>query len=282
MIRTFAEMIKFEHSVFALPFALVGMLYAAGGWPGWKPFLLILIAMVAARTAAMTFNRIADRQLDAKNARTRNRALPAGRISLRAAWGFLLASVALFFASAALLNSLALLLSPLALAILLGYSYTKRFTPLCHLFVGLALGIAPAAAWVAVKGVFSWTPLFWILTVMFWTAGFDVLYALQDETFDKAHNLKSIPAALGRAPAIAISRLFHVLAIVFAVCAGIVVSAGLPYYVGCAFAACLLTYEQSLVSPANLSKLDVAFFTMNGYVSIAFGFFAILDVLTMP
>jgi 4-hydroxybenzoate polyprenyltransferase len=193
---------------------------------------------------------------------------------------FLIVSVALFFAAAALLNPLTLALSPLALLVLMFYSYTKRFTWLCHLFVGLSLGLAPAAAWVAVTGEFSWAPLFWILAVMFWTGGFDILYALQDEEFDRANGLHSIPAKFSRRKAIWISRAFHVLTVVFLALAGLRVGAGVAYFVGCAFVAGLLTYEQSLVSERDISKLNFAFFTLNGYVSIGFFAFCLVDILT--
>jgi 4-hydroxybenzoate polyprenyltransferase len=193
---------------------------------------------------------------------------------------FLVVSVALFFAAAAFLNPLTLALSPLALLVLMFYSYTKRFTWLCHLFVGLSLGLAPAAAWVAVTGEFSWAPLFWILAVMFWTGGFDILYALQDEEFDRANNLRSIPAKFGRRHAIWISRCFHALVVLFLVLAGLRIGAGIAYFLGSAFVAGLLTYEQSLVSENDISKINFAFFTLNGYVSLGFFAFCLLDVLT--
>jgi 4-hydroxybenzoate polyprenyltransferase len=278
--RTYLEMIKVEHSVFALPFAFVGMMYAAGGWPGWRVFGLIVLAMVSARSAAMALNRLADAKIDALNPRTASRAIPKGDIKVPQVVAFLIVSVALFFAAAALLNPLTLALSPLALLVLMFYSYTKRFTWLCHLFVGLSLGLAPAAAWVAVTGEFSWAPLFWILAVMFWTGGFDILYALQDEEFDRANGLHSIPAKFGRRKAIWISRAFHVLVVVFLVLAGLRVGAGVAYFVGCAFVAGLLTYEQSLVSERDISKLNFAFFTLNGYVSIGFFAFCLVDILT--
>lgn len=278
-LRVYLEMIKVEHSVFALPFAMMGMLYAAGGWPGWRTFVLIVLAMVSARSAAMAFNRIADREIDARNPRTAGRPLQSGALSLQSAYLFFLISCGLFFLAAALLNRLTLLLSPLALAILLFYSYTKRFTALSHLFLGLSLGLAPAAAWVAVTGEFSWTPALWIGAVMFWTAGFDILYALQDVEFDRQQGLRSIPAKFGRRAGILISRVFHILAVTSLVCAGLVVGAGPLYFLGCLFVAGLLIYEQSLVSADDLSRLDAAFFTMNGYVAIGMLFFGFLDVL---
>lgn len=277
--RTYLEMIKVEHSVFALPFALVGMMYAAGGWSGWRVFALIVLAMVSARSAAMAFNRIADAKIDALNPRTAGRAIPKGDLKTGQVVAFLLVSVAVFFAAAALLNPLTLALSPAALFVLMFYSYTKRFTYLCHLFVGLSLGLAPAAAWVAVTGEFSWTPFFWILAVTFWTGGFDTLYALQDEAFDRANGLHSIPAKFGRKNAILASRAFHVLAVAFLTLAGFSVGAGIAYFVGCVFVAALLIYEQSLISEKDISKLNFVFFTLNGYVSIGFFIFCLTDVL---
>jgi len=278
-IRNYLEMIKIEHSVFALPFAMIGMIYAASGWPGWRTFLLIVLAMVSARSAAMAFNRIVDRDIDAKNPRTATRHLPSGKLTLASAWMFFLSSVGFFLLAAALLNALALMLAPIALAVMLGYSYTKRFTWLSHIVLGLSLGIAPAAAWVAVTGTFSWTPALWILSVACWTAGFDILYALQDDEFDRQHGLKSIPARFGKRAAIAISRSLHMLAVVFLVSAGIAVGAGALYFVGCGFAAALLIYEQSLVKADDLSRIDMAFFTLNGYVSIGVFVFALCDVI---
>lgn len=272
-------MIKVEHSVFALPFAFVGMMYAAGGWPGWRVFGLVALAMVSARSAAMAFNRLVDAKIDANNPRTAARALPAGDLRPGQVGSFLAASVAVFFLAAALLNPLALALSPVALFVLMFYSYTKRFTWLCHLLVGLSLGLAPAAAWVAVTGEFSWAPLFWVFAVMFWTAGFDVLYALQDEEFDRESGLHSIPARFGRRAAIVVSRVFHLAAVGFLVAAGFRVDAGIAYFAGCAAVLALLAYEQSLVSEDDISKLNFAFFTLNGYVSIGFFAFCLLDVL---
>lgn len=279
-LRSLAEMIRFEHSVFALPFALVGMMYAADAFPSARVVVLILVAMVSARTAAMTFNRIADVTFDSENPRTKNRALVTGEIGMQTAVVTLLVSAGVFIISAALINRLTLMLAPIALMVLLGYSYTKRFTPLCHLFVGLSLGIAPAAAWVAVTGVFSWTPVYWLLGVTFWTGGFDVLYALQDEAYDRERGLKSLVVTLGAKNAILASRIFHVAALLFLLAAGVTVGAGLPYFVGCAFAGSLLLYEQSLVKPGDLSKLNLAFFTLNGYIAVSFFFFALIDVLT--
>lgn len=278
-VRKYLEMIKIEHSVFALPFAMIGMMYASGGWPGWRVFGLIVLAMVSARSAAMAFNRIVDRSLDAQNPRTADRHLPTGALSLRSAITFCLLSCLIFFFSAAMLNDLAFVLSPIALAIMLMYSYTKRWTWLSHYVLGLSLGIAPAGAWIAVRGDFAWTPGLWIIAVMCWTAGFDILYSLQDDDFDRRHGLKSIPVRFGRAAAIWISRLSHALSVAALAGAGLVVGAGTMYYVGCGFAAALLVYEQSLVKTNDLSRLNMAFFALNGYVSVGVFLFALLDVV---
>ncbi len=271
------EAIKFEHTIFALPFALMGLIYAADGMPSARVLGWILVAMVGARTAAMAFNRIADRDIDALNPRTRNRALPAGLLTVRQmATLMAIASVAFVYA-AWQLNWLCFWLSPVALIIILGYSYSKRFTPLSHYWLGLSLGIAPSATWIAVRGTLELTPILLTLAVAFWVAGFDILYSLQDYEFDKQYGLRSLPETLGKARAIAISRLSHLICILFFIAAGVALKAGWLYYAGAGFAALMLAYEQSLVSPDDLSKLDVAFFTLNGYVSIGLFVFSLLD-----
>jgi 4-hydroxybenzoate polyprenyltransferase len=212
--RVFLEMIKIEHSLFALPFAMVGMMWASrvsglGLWPGWRIFGLIVVAMVSCRSAAMAWNRIADRDIDALNPRTKVRAIPAGLLSLRTANLYFYGSVTVFLVAAALLNPLALMLAPVALLVTLGYSMTKRFTPLCHYVLGLGLGIAPAAAWVAVRGSMGFEIVALSGAVMFWTAGFDIIYALQDEEFDSGVGLRSLPQTLGKANALNASRISH-------------------------------------------------------------------------
>lgn len=284
MLRTFLAMIKFEHSIFALPFAMIGMMWGSlattgSPWPGWRIFLCILVAMVSCRTAAMAYNRVADRDIDAKNPRTRMRAIPAGLLGVNQVITYLILSCVIFFAAAASLNHLTLLLSPIALFITMFYSRTKRFTPLCHIVLGLSLGIAPAAAWIASTGRLD-IPIGWVtLGVLCWTAGFDVIYALQDEEFDREHGLRSIPETLGKRKALAASRALHVGAITFLTTAGFATHSGLIYFVGVAFAACLLAYEQSLVKPDDLSRVDMAFFTLNGFVSIGVFAFTLVDVL---
>jgi 4-hydroxybenzoate polyprenyltransferase len=273
-IRTVLEMIKFEHSVFALPFALTGALLAARftrhGWPSWKQFLWIVVAMVAARSAAMTLNRIADVRYDKANPRTAQRALATGALSLAFARIFTFAAVAVFLLAAWQLNPLALKLAPVALAILFFYSYTKRFTNWSHLFLGFALGISPAAAWIAVTGYLDPRMLILCAAVTLWVGGFDVLYACQDVDFDKRTGLFSVPKRFGIATALLIARLMHIG--VVALLAWLATSLALPWpaWAGIAVVAALLTYEHSLVKANDLSKLDAAFFAMNGYISISF------------
>jgi 4-hydroxybenzoate polyprenyltransferase len=277
-IRTVLEMIKFEHSVFALPFALVGALLAerAGreAWPAlramsWQ-FLWIVVAMVSARSAAMTMNRIADLRYDCVNPRTQNRALPAGQLSLGFAWMFTLISAAVLVVAAWQLNRLALELSPVALAILFFYSYTKRFTVWSHIVLGFCLGISPAAAWIAVRGSLDLRMLILCAAVTLWVGGFDVLYACQDIEFDKQAGLYSIPKRFGVRGALGIARAMHILMI--ALLAWLALSFGLawPAWVGIGVVAILLGYEHSLVKPNDLSKINAAFFTVNGYISLLF------------
>ena len=268
-IRTTLEMIKIEHTLFALPFALLGAALAARGLPSWRQLLWITLAMVGARSAAMAFNRIADREYDAANPRTRDRAIPAGLLSLPFAWGFTVASAALFFLAAAMLNRLTLALAPLALASVLLYSYTKRFTSLSHLALGWCLSIAPTGAWVAVRGAFdSAVPLLLSLVVLLWTAGFDVLYACQDYDFDRRAGLRSLPARLGVARALTVSRLLHAGA--FAALLGLYFAAGLGALalLGVLLTGALLVYQHSLVRADDLSRLNAAFFTTNAFVSV--------------
>jgi 4-hydroxybenzoate polyprenyltransferase len=278
-LRVYLEMIKFEHSIFALPFAMIGMMWAANGWPGWHVFLWIVVAMVSARSAAMAFNRIADRDIDSANPRTRMRALPAGLLQVRTANLLFLASCAIFVIAAWQLNPLALALSPVALFVTLLYSLTKRFTPLCHFVLGLSLGIAPAAAWIGTSGSLDAVILPLTFGVLFWTAGFDIIYSLQDEEFDREHRLRSLPETLGKARALIVSRICHLLAIASLVTGGILYGAGPLYFAGVGVAACLLTYEQSLVKPDDLSRVNLAFFTLNGFVSIGVFVFALADLL---
>src|SRR5215469_6804653 len=273
-IRTVLEMIKFEHSVFALPFALTGALLAARatahGWPTLRQILWIVVAMVAARSAAMTLNRIADVRYDKENPRTKMRALATGALSVGFAWSFTLIAVAVFFLAAWQLNLLALELAPLAIVILFFYSYTKRFTNWSHLFLGLALGISPAAAWIAITGGLDWRMLILCGAVTMWVGGFDVLYACQDVAFDQAAGLYSVPKRFGIANALRIARLMHVG--VVALLSWLAWSLRLPWpaWAGIVVVALLLAYEHSLVKADDLSKLNAAFFTVNGYISMLF------------
>ncbi|MBZ5539570.1 MAG: putative 4-hydroxybenzoate polyprenyltransferase [Acidobacteriia bacterium] len=273
-LRTVLEMIKFEHSVFALPFALTGALLAARAtthtWPAWRQILWIVVAMVAARSAAMTMNRIADLRFDKANPRTSQRPLVTGALSLGFAWGFTFAAVAVFFLAAWRLNPLALKLAPVALAILFFYSYTKRFTTWSHLVLGLALGISPAAAWIAITGALDLRMLLLCAAVTLWVGGFDVLYACQDVAFDQQAGLYSVPKRFGIPRALLIARGMHVA--VVALLAALAASFALPWpaWAGVAVVATLLAYEHSLVHSDDLSKLDAAFFTVNGYISLLF------------
>ena len=269
-------MIKFEHSVFALPYAMVGMMWAAGGFPGWRTFGLILVAMVTCRTAAMTYNRIADRDIDAKNERTARRAIPAGLLSLRTTNLYFFGSIVLFLVAAGLLNTTTLLLSPLALFITLFYSRTKRFTALCHYWLGMSLGIAPAAAWISVTGTLALVPFLLFGAVALWTAGFDIIYALQDEEFDRQQGLHSVPARFGRERALKISRITHLASLILLAAAFAFFGVGAFGWVAFAYAAGMLTYEQSLVKPHDLSRVNLAFFTLNGFISV--GVFIVLLV----
>ena len=283
-LRVYLEMIKVEHSIFALPFAMIGMMWASRWqrntpWPGWWDFGWIVVAMVSCRSAAMAFNRIADRNIDAENPRTRMRALPAGLLSLRQANRYFYGSCIIFFVAAFMLNRLAFELSPVALAVTLFYSVTKRFTAFCHFILGLSLGIAPAAAWIGVTGTLHPGIIAITGAVLLWTAGFDIIYALQDVDFDKEHKLHSLPEKLGKKKALGISRLCHIDAVILLLYGGALLSAGPIYYGGVAFAAGLLIYEQSLVRPDDLSKVNLAFFTLNGFVSIGVFVFALADQL---
>jgi 4-hydroxybenzoate polyprenyltransferase len=280
------DMIKFEHSIFALPFAGVGALlairdsgYAVAGLAAKLAW--IVVAMVGARSAAMAFNRLLDADVDARNPRTRSRHLPSGVLSKSFAWGFVGASTMVFLAAARMLSPLCLRLAPAALAVVWGYSFTKRFTTFSHLVLGLALGIAPAAAWIALRGSFDWRILPLAAAVMLWTAGFDIIYSCQDYEFDLAEGLFSYPRRFGIAGALAIARGFHalmlacLLALVYAFRLGPISLAGV------AAVAALLAYEHSLVKPDDLSRVNAAFFTVNGYVSVLFFGFWAADILLL-
>lgn len=268
-IRTTLEMIKFEHTLFALPFAFLGAILAANGLPSWRQILWITVAMVGARSAAMSFNRIVDARIDAANPRTEMRAIPAGALSKTFVWAFMGVSVALFFLAAWRLNRLTLILAPVALASVLLYSYTKRFTTFSHLFLGWALSIAPTGAWIAVRGALdSPVPILLSVVVMMWTAGFDVLYACQDADFDRKSGLHSIPEKFGIAGALRIARIFHGQAFMALILLYLFAQLGTLGLVGVILTGALLAYQHSLVRPNDLSRLNAAFFTTNAFVSV--------------
>ncbi len=278
-LRTTLEMIKWEHSIFVLPFALCGAMLAANGLPAGRQLGWIVVAMVAARSAAMAFNRLADASIDASNPRTQTRALPAGHLTSGFVATFVVASGLVFVTAAWQLNRLSLLLSPFALAIILLYSYTKRFTRWSHLVLGLAMGIAPAAAWIAVRG--SLDPRILLLTaaVTFWGGGFDVLYSCQDYEFDRSSGLHSVPRFFGIRNALRLARFFHVLMVLLLICVVLAFGLGKLAIAGVIVVGLLLAYEHSLVSVDDLSKLNAAFFTMNGVISVMFFFFVAGDLL---
>ncbi|HMH00637.1 MAG TPA: UbiA-like polyprenyltransferase, partial [Terriglobales bacterium] len=272
-------MIKWEHSIFALPFALCGAMLAANGLPAVHQLVWIIVAMVAARSAAMAFNRLADVSMDAANPRTRTRALPAKELSPQFVSSFVVASCAIFVLAASQLNRLSLLLSPVALAVVLLYSYTKRFTRWSHLVLGLALGIAPAAAWIAVRGTLDPRILLLTAAVTFWVGGFDVLYSCQDYDFDRQTGLHSVPRYCGIARALWVARLFHLLMLLLLIALVLAFGLGKLAVAGIVVVALLLVYEHSLVSAEDLSRLNAAFFTMNGVISVLFFFFIAGDLL---
>jgi len=277
----YVNLVKLPHTVFALPFALVGAVLGSYRRPiRLAEVLWVIIAFTAARFAAMAFNRIADRELDARNPRTAMRELPRGVLGVRETWLAVVIALGVFVFAAARLNTLCLALSPVAIAWIFFYSYTKRFTSWSHLVLGVSLAIAPVGGYLAVTG--AWSRPWWMLIVLTigvagWVAGFDIFYSLQDTVFDREQRLNSIPVALGDARAIRVARVLHIVSIGALAMVGLVMGAGVWYFVGTAIAAALLFYEHSLVAPSDLSKLDAAFFTMNGMISIAFFFFVLLD-----
>jgi 4-hydroxybenzoate polyprenyltransferase len=267
-LRHFLDAIKFEHTVFALPFAYVAMVLAANGWPDVRIVGWVTLAMISGRTLAMSVNRLADRWFDARNPRTRGRHLPAGLLTPAQVTTAAVAAGAVFLLSAWMLNPLCLALAPLAIVFLVGYSYTKRFTWLSHWILGFTDGIAAAGGWIAVRGGFD-PPVFvlWFaLTV--WIAGFDLIYACQDVEFDRAEGLHSVPARFGVAAALRIAKVCHVLTVAAFALLGVLMGLGVLYWAGVALVAGLLVYEHSLVSPTDLSRLDVAFFNVNGYIAV--------------
>lgn len=290
-VKNYLSLIKFSHTIFALPFALIGFVLGINYLKSEMEdvqiefnfysytFLFVLLCMIFARSAAMAFNRYLDRSFDEKNPRTAIREIPAGIISANSALLFTIIMSALFIATTYFINSLCFYLSPVALLVVLGYSFTKRFTPLCHLVLGLGLSLAPIGAYLAVTGAFALLPILFSFTVLFWVSGFDVIYALQDEEFDKKYQLKSIPVWLGKNKALRVSELLHLLSALCVLAAGFLGGFGIWYWVGAVFFIGLLVYQHLLVKPNDLSKVNMAFFTTNGIASVVFAVFVITDIL---
>ncbi|MBL0225263.1 MAG: 4-hydroxybenzoate octaprenyltransferase [Geobacteraceae bacterium] len=274
----FLEMIKFSHTVFALPFALTGALLAAGGLPGGYQLIWIVLAMVGARTAAMGLNRLIDADIDARNPRTAVRAIPAGLIGKGMTLGFIIASMALLLLAAARLNPLCFKLAPVAVFFLVLYSYCKRFTALAHIVLGICLAAAPIGAWIAIRGTLDLPAVVLGCVVLFWVAGFDILYALQDLEFDRGAGLHSIPVALGVNGSLWAARLFHLVMLGFLILLTTVMQLGFWFLAGIVIVAAMLAYEHWLLRNGDLTKLDAAFFNMNGYISVAILIFTALDV----
>lgn len=280
-MKKYFSLVLFAHSVFALPFAFIGFFLAVVSTQhafDWKKLIFMLACMVFARNAAMAFNRYLDRDIDALNPRTAVRDIPAGRISAKQALNFTTFNSLFFMASAWFINPLCFYLSPIALFVVLGYSYTKRFTALCHLILGLGLGLAPLGAYLAVTNEFHIVPVFYSIAVIFWVSGFDIIYALQDEQFDRQHKLKSIPTLLGTKKALRLSEIFHIISGIFVVLPLFYVQLSWLYIVGVAFYFLLLIYQHTLVNAKDLSKVDRAFMTTNGVASVIFAAFFLLDI----
>jgi len=302
-VKRYLSLVKFSHTIFAMPFAMIGFALGVYRFPsgqqgslnqtvGWghaitnlifwernvKLFLLVILCMIFARSAAMAFNRYLDRHFDAKNPRTAIREIPSGVIRANSALWFTIICCVLFMLCSFLINTLCFLLSPVALFVVLGYSYTKRFTALCHLVLGLGLSLAPIGAYLAVAGRFDWLPVMFSLTVLFWVSGFDIIYALQDEEFDKSQNLYSFPAALGKTKALRVSEILHLLSGLIVVVAGIFGKFGLAYWAGVLVFAGMLIYQHSIVKPHDLRRVNIAFMTANGIASVVFSLFVISDL----
>jgi 4-hydroxybenzoate polyprenyltransferase len=296
-VKNYLSLIKFSHTIFAMPFAVIGfflgLFETTSIVPGWHTrifptqlpweqigikFLLVLLCMVFARSAAMAFNRYLDRKFDAKNPRTAIREIPSGIITPKNALVFTIVSCTLFLITCFFINKLCFYLSPVALAVVLGYSYTKRFTPLCHLILGLGLSLAPIGAYLAVTDVFALLPILFSLAVLFWVSGFDIIYALQDEEFDKENKLYSIPASLGKVKALRVSEFLHLLSASVIVLAGYYGNFGWLYWMGAAVFIIMLGYQHSVVKPGDLRRVNLAFMTANGIASVVFAIFVIADL----
>ena len=276
------SLVLFAHSIFALPFAIIGFFLAINTTSfefEWSLFALMLLCMVTARNAAMAFNRYLDRDIDALNPRTAVRDIPAGRISAKNALVFTIVNCVIFMLATYFINPMCLILSPVALFVVLFYSYMKRISPLCHLVLGLGLGLAPVGAYLAVTGEFNIVPIFYGLSVLTWVSGFDIIYALQDEHFDRENGLNSIPANFGGVKALKISEILHFLSFIFILLPSFYTEVGLLYYVGVIFYGLLLIYQHRIVSATDLSRVDRAFMTTNGIASVIFACFYLLDVV---
>ncbi|WP_035102027.1 UbiA-like polyprenyltransferase [Aneurinibacillus terranovensis] len=282
-LRIILEMIKFEHTIFALPFAFMGAILGSyvvkGTWPSWGQIFWIIVAMVGARSAAMALNRLIDRKFDGENPRTKMRALPAGLLSVKEVVFFIIGSFVLLFIAASQLNRLTMELLPIAVFFLVFYSFTKRFTWACHIVLGVALGLAPLGGWVAVTGEVDGISLILFAAVAFWSAGFDVIYACQDVSFDRQRGLYSIPSYFGVARALKLARLFHVFTIIGFVVLYFLTNLKIWFGIGILISALILIYEHSLVKPTDLSKLNTAFFTMNGVLSVLVFAFTFIDLV---
>ncbi|MCW3072199.1 MAG: putative 4-hydroxybenzoate polyprenyltransferase [Bacteroidetes bacterium] len=280
-INNYLSLVKFSHTIFALPFAIIGYFLAVTTTDASfdpKLFGLVILCMVFARSAAMAFNRYIDRYIDVQNARTAVREIPAGIVKPTSALVFVIINCILFAGTTYFINTLCFYLSPVALLVVLGYSLTKRFTALCHLILGVGLSLAPIGAYLAVTGQFAWLPLFFSFAVLFWVSGFDIIYALQDEEFDRSKNLRSIPVWLGRKGALMLSTVLHVFSALFVIYAGFYAHFNVWYWIGALFFCGLLTYQHLLVKPNDLSKVNLAFFTTNGIASVIFAVFVLLDL----
>lgn len=279
-MKKYFSLVLFAHSVFALPFAMIGFFLGVTTTDNpfsWYKLILVLLCMVFARNSAMAFNRYLDRNIDAKNPRTKMRDIPAGKVSAREALTFVIANCLLFSATTYFINPLCLYLSPVALFVVLFYSYTKRFTALCHLVLGLGLALAPIGAYVAVTGQFALVPVLYSLTVLFWVSGFDIIYALQDEDFDRAEKLHSIPSTLGIKNALNVSVLLHIFSAICVILPVFFTSFSWVYYVGIVFFCSMLVYQHLLVKPNDISKVNRAFQTLNGYASVVFAICFLID-----
>lgn len=279
-IKKYLSLVKFSHTIFALPFALIGFTLALyeGHSFSIKLFLLVLVCMVTARNSAMAFNRFIDRKFDALNPRTAIREIPSGIINPKNALFFIIINCLLFVTATYFINTICFYLSPVALFVVLFYSYTKRFTPLCHLVLGCGLALAPIGAYLAVTGEFTWLPLLFSFTVFTWVSGFDIIYALQDEAFDREHNLNSIPVLLGTKGALRFSEVLHIFSIVFVITAGFIGHFNFLYWIGAALFTGLVIYQHTIVKPNDLSRVNLAFFTTNGIASVVFACLTIVSL----